>query len=254
MSSLQMLSFQGQRVRMLEQDGQPWWVLRDVCEVLGIKQSVRVSERLDGDEVNQAHLADARGRRQKTTIISESGLYAVLLRSDKPLARPFRKWVTSEVLPSIRRTGSYTVPQVQPVQPALLSTAPAPLPPAAPKINPTYLHTTKCKICNSPLRETINRMIRAGDAHTLIATWAGERGLSITNSAVSRHRRGAHIRQGKRPALTPLKSSAPASQSIERAFEKVGRVLETRTLEQVTDRELVELYSDLAKAMAKKRR
>ena len=59
------------------------------------------------DEVCQTPLTDSLGRQQETTIISESGLYDVILRSDKPEAKPFRKWVTAEVLPSIRKHGAY---------------------------------------------------------------------------------------------------------------------------------------------------
>lgn len=86
-------------------------MLKDVCEVLGIGQAIRVAERLEEDEVSQTHLTDALGRRQATYIINESGLYNVILRSDKPEAKPFRKWVTSEVLPSIRRHGAYMTPE-----------------------------------------------------------------------------------------------------------------------------------------------
>ncbi|MCI9575296.1 MAG: hypothetical protein HFJ84_01220 [Clostridiales bacterium] len=64
--------------------------------------------RLEDDEVCQTPLTDSLGRKQSTTIINESDLYNVILRSDKPEAKPFRKWVTSEVLPSIRKTGTYS--------------------------------------------------------------------------------------------------------------------------------------------------
>ena len=80
--------------------------MKDVCDVLGLTTPARVAERLDGDEVSQTHLTDSLGRTQPTTIINESGLYNVILRSDKPEAKPFRKWVTAEVLPSIRKHGA----------------------------------------------------------------------------------------------------------------------------------------------------
>ncbi len=66
---------------------------------------------LDSDEVSQAHLIDSMGRSQEMTIISESGLYNVILRSDKPEAKPFRKWVTAVVPPSIRKNGGYIAGQ-----------------------------------------------------------------------------------------------------------------------------------------------
>lgn len=95
------------KVRVLEIDGQPWWVLRDVCAALGLNSPHKVAERLDYDERNQIPVIDGIGRSQPTTIINESGLYAVILRSDKPKAKGFRRWITSEVLPSIRRNGAY---------------------------------------------------------------------------------------------------------------------------------------------------
>lgn len=97
-------------VRTLTIDGMPWFVLKDVCEVLGIADHKVAARRLEGDEVCQTPLIDSIGRKQETTVINESGLYSVILRSDKPKARTFRKWVTSEVLPAIRREGAYVLP------------------------------------------------------------------------------------------------------------------------------------------------
>ena len=111
MHDLQIFKYNGKEVRTIQKDGEPWWVLKDVCEVLDISQAVRVAERLDEDEVSQTHITDSLGRQQSTYIINESGLYNVILRSDKPEAKPFRKWVTSEVLPSIRKNGGYIANQ-----------------------------------------------------------------------------------------------------------------------------------------------
>ena len=97
-------------VRTIQKDGEPWFVLKDVCQVLGISNHKMTAQRLDKDEVSQTDLTDSLGRQQETTIINESGLYNVILRSDKPEAKPFRKWVTSEVLPTIRRHGMYATP------------------------------------------------------------------------------------------------------------------------------------------------
>lgn len=98
-------------VRTMDISGESWFVLKDVCDVLGLSTPARVAERLDSDEVSQAHLIDSVGRSQEMTIISESGLYNVILRSDKPEAKPFRKWVTAVVLPSIRKNGGYIAGQ-----------------------------------------------------------------------------------------------------------------------------------------------
>lgn len=97
-------------VRTLNLNGEPWLVLRDVCEVLGLGNSRMVADRLDEDEKGVSQI-DTLGGVQNATIISESGLYNVILRSDKPEAKPFRKWVTAVVLPSIRKNGGYIAGQ-----------------------------------------------------------------------------------------------------------------------------------------------
>lgn len=95
-------------VRIIERDDQPWFVAKDVLKALEIAQPTNQAiAKLDEDEVTQTYLIDELGRSQKTYIVSESGLYALILRSDKPAAKVFRKWVTSEVLPSLRKDGFY---------------------------------------------------------------------------------------------------------------------------------------------------
>lgn len=111
MNELQIFQYNGNEVRAIQKDGEPWFVLKDVCQVLNLGSPHKVAERLDEDERNQIPVTDNLGRYQETTIINESGLYAVILRSDKPEARPFRKWVTSQVLPSIRKHGGYIAGQ-----------------------------------------------------------------------------------------------------------------------------------------------
>lgn len=106
-NELQVFNYQDNEVRTVLIDGEPWFVLKDVCSVLSLGSPHKVADRLDGDERNQIPLTDGLGRQQETTIINESGLYNVILRSDKPEAKPFRKWVTGEVLPSIRKHGAY---------------------------------------------------------------------------------------------------------------------------------------------------
>ena len=94
-------------VRVIQKDTHPWWVLKDICKALKLTTPSCVAERLDEDEVRLAHITDSIGRKQKTIIVNESGLYAVILRSDKPNAKAFRKWITQDVLPSIRKFGAY---------------------------------------------------------------------------------------------------------------------------------------------------
>lgn len=93
-------------IRTITINGDPWFVLADVCKVLEISTPAKVSARLEDDEKGMTSIHTLGGE-QKVTIINESGLYSVILRSDKPQAKPFRKWVTSEILPSIRKHGAY---------------------------------------------------------------------------------------------------------------------------------------------------
>ena len=110
MNNLQVFNYNGNEVRTIQKDGEPWWVLKDVCEVLGLSSPHKVFDRLDEDEKERNQIPTPGGE-QEMTVINESGLYNVILRSDKPEAKPFRKWVTSEVLPSIRKHGAYMTPE-----------------------------------------------------------------------------------------------------------------------------------------------
>ena len=93
-------------VRTAVVNNEPMFCLADVCKALDIKNATDVAKRLDDDERTRLNL----GRQGETNFVTESGLYAVILRSDKPNAKKFRKWITGEVLPSIRKTGSYGKP------------------------------------------------------------------------------------------------------------------------------------------------
>lgn len=88
---------------------EPLFCLADVCRAIGIKDVPRCASRLE-DDMRQTHpIIDSLGRTQQATFVTESGLYDVIIRSDSETAKPFRKWVTSEVLPSIRKTGNYSI-------------------------------------------------------------------------------------------------------------------------------------------------
>lgn len=97
---------------------EPMFCLIDICKALEIKNATDVAKRLDEDELTRLNLGSRAG---ETNFITESGLYAVILRSDKPNAKKFRKWVTSEVLPSIRKTGGYSMPKTTSGQIQLLA-------------------------------------------------------------------------------------------------------------------------------------
>lgn len=118
MSNIQIFNYQSNEVRTVEMGGEPWFVLKDVCNILGVVNDRNVAARLDEDEKGVCQM-DTLGGTQNVTVVSESGLYHVILRSDKPEAAPFRKWVTSEVLPSIRKNGAYMTPET--LQAAILN-------------------------------------------------------------------------------------------------------------------------------------
>lgn len=95
-------------------DGKPWFVLSDLCSVLNLTTPAKVVSRLE-DGMSSTHpIPDSLGRIQHTTIVNESGMYRVVLRSDKPEALALQAWITDEVLPSIREKGSYSLPGVTP--------------------------------------------------------------------------------------------------------------------------------------------
>lgn len=113
MSNIQVFEYQNNKVRTVDVDGEAWFVLKDVCEILRMDttQLKKVADRLDEDEKGRT-LITTPGGMQETWIVNESGLYHVILRSDKPEAAPFRRWVTNDVLPTIRKTGSYMMPKM----------------------------------------------------------------------------------------------------------------------------------------------
>ncbi|WP_410988762.1 BRO family protein [Bacillus cereus] len=99
------------QVRTVVQGENVWFVAKDVCDVLGINKQRDAYSRLDEDERGSV-LVDTLGGQQNMNAINESGLYSLILRSRKPQAKAFKKWVTSEVLPSIRKHGAYMTDQV----------------------------------------------------------------------------------------------------------------------------------------------
>lgn len=96
-------------VRVRVMNGQTWFVAKDVCKVLGISNHKDAVSRLDDDEMRGVGITDLIGRTQRMSAVSESGLYHLVFQSRKPEARRFRRWVTMEVLPEIRRTGSFNI-------------------------------------------------------------------------------------------------------------------------------------------------
>jgi anti-repressor protein len=109
MSELDVFHHGAWELRTLLLDGDPWFVAADVCGALGLENTTKALLGVDDDALNTAEVIDRLGRRQTARIVSEAGLYELIFQSRRPEARQFRRWVTGEVLPSIRRTGRYGV-------------------------------------------------------------------------------------------------------------------------------------------------
>lgn len=108
MDNLQIFNYGEIPVRTVLLDGEPWWVLADVCRVLDLGSPHKVADRLDPDEKGRNTIPTPGGN-QNMAVINEPGLYKVILQSRKPEAREFSRWVTHEVLPAIRKTGAYSM-------------------------------------------------------------------------------------------------------------------------------------------------
>lgn len=110
---IQPFDFKGTQVRaMTDESGNPWFVAKDVCDALGISNGRDAVSALDDDEKNTVAITDGIPGNPNKAIVSESGLYSLVLRSRKPEAREFKRWVTHEVLPSIRKHGAYMTTDV----------------------------------------------------------------------------------------------------------------------------------------------
>lgn len=103
-------AYDGQTVRVIDVAGEPWFVARDIATVLGARTSSDISRMADSEDKG-SHRVRTLGGEQSMQVLNESGLFTVLIRSNAPMAKPFRRWVTAEVLPQIRKTGTYTVGQ-----------------------------------------------------------------------------------------------------------------------------------------------
>ena len=100
----------------------PWWVASHVCKILNITKTHQAIERLDDDEklMDKIYLS---GQTREVWLINEPGLYSLVLTSNKPEAKAFKRWITHEVLPAIRKTGSYTAGEPKPTKPSLKEAA-----------------------------------------------------------------------------------------------------------------------------------
>lgn len=108
MSTLQLFDYSGQQVRTVLIGGEPWFVIADICKVLDLSNPTKAAQSLDADDLSTSEVIDSMGRAQNARITNESGVYQLVFQSRKPEARDFRRWITHEVLPAIRKTGTYS--------------------------------------------------------------------------------------------------------------------------------------------------
>ena len=115
----QIFTYESNEIRTLTgPDDELWFLAQDVCRVIGIVNHRDALSRVDDEDKDGVGITDAMGRKQISTVVNESGLYALLFSSRRPEARTFKKWVTSEILPTIRKTGHYSHPVVVKPSPA----------------------------------------------------------------------------------------------------------------------------------------
>lgn len=114
MNDLQLFKFENKDVRTLQIDGEPWFVGKDIAQILdytnpskAIRDHIADEDKLMGVQNVTPYIVDRQGRKQYPTLINESGLYSLILSSKLPSAKEFKHWITSEVLPQIRKTGKY---------------------------------------------------------------------------------------------------------------------------------------------------
>lgn len=120
MNDMQIFSYQDKPVRTVQKDGEPWFVLKDVCDVLGLAKPSNVATRLDDDEKGACLMGTPSGQ-QNMVVVNEPGLYKVILRSDKPEAKGLMRFVTHEILPALRKYGTYSLATVVPHRPPEVS-------------------------------------------------------------------------------------------------------------------------------------
>jgi prophage antirepressor-like protein len=110
-NALEVFRFDGVPVRVIDDSGEPWFIAADVCSALGLANVAQALVGLDDDEKGSITIADGTPGNPTRATVNEPGLYSLVIRSRRPEAREFKRWVTHEVLPSIRRTGAYVTPE-----------------------------------------------------------------------------------------------------------------------------------------------
>ena len=107
MSNIIPFNYESQQIRLIQdEEGEPWWVASDVCEIIGLSNTTEALRNLDNDEKSTLRISEGGPERN---IINEPGLYSLIIRANKPEAKKFKRWISHEVLPSIRNNGMYEI-------------------------------------------------------------------------------------------------------------------------------------------------
>jgi anti-repressor protein len=180
-SALQQFVYAGQDVRMVEKDGEPWFIASDVAEILDYRMASDMTRRLDTEDKGYAKVRTPGGD-QEVSVISESGLYDAIFRSNAEGAKPFRRWVTGTVLPTIRKTGTFSAGPELPTLPRSFSEALRQLADASEQLELV-----------APKAEAYDALM---DAHGLYSMQAAAKALGYGPNVLYRHLRRLGVLQG----------------------------------------------------------
>lgn len=259
-------NYQGQQVRTLTISGEPWFVAKDVCECLELEDTRRAVERLDEDERSLTPLVDSLGKSQEMYVVNEPGLYSLILGSRKPETKPFKRWVTHEVLPTLRKTGSYTMAEdpVPTADPVIIE-----LPKRLTISEIVTLFETRlamennqfngeaievfiqrkkpgkrshCKVESNKFADEVKSMIDDGFTYQEIANVFQERGVDISRSSVSRYGQRYLEEKSRQESVTP---NSLKLISLVRSLE--GEMAEMRSLIEEQPAKIGELILKSAK-------
>ncbi len=181
MSAVQLFNYGGQEVRTVELAGEPWFIAADVAEILDYRMASDMTRRLDPEDKGYAKVRTPGGE-QEVLVISEAGLYDSIFRSNAEGAKPFRRWVTGTVLPTIRKTGSFTAGTELPALPRSFSEALRQLADASEQLEIV-----------APKAEAYDALM---DAHGLYSMQAAAKALGYGPNVLYRHLRRLGILQG----------------------------------------------------------
>jgi anti-repressor protein len=214
MEQIMEFNFQSEKVRVIMINGEPWWVAKDVCEVLGIAKVDRGVAGLDDDEKG-THIVSTPGGNQKMTVVNEPGLYSLVLRSRKPEAKQFKRWVVHDVLPQIRKNGMY-------VKPGMYVDGR--------KLPSNYLEALEALVETEKdrlrLQEQVQELAPKAEAYSVLLSGSNAQTIAQVAKALGtgRNRLFKFLREKK----VLMKNNLPYQEYLERGYFKVREVSTTR--------------------------